>query len=617
MTSTPDPRSRPGIRVGVLAALALMLAAPAASAGEGLVGNLVHDAHVALARGDGVAAEVALRKAMAAGAPRDAVAARMGEAYLGQGNLAKAREWLEPARFAPAEASHGWRMLGRLEMADRNLSAAGRAFDRALQLTPEDSRLWVDIARLRYVGGEQVQAVPAVERAIRLDPGNVRALEFRGLLVRDQYGMAAALPWFEAALQRKPDDLSVLGEYAATLGELGRARQMLTVTRRMIELDPRSARAFYLQAVLAARASNIALARSLMNRAGNRLAGTPSAMLLQGMLELEAGNANLAVDLFDRLSHGQPQNPFVQRLLARALYLSGDRQQLLDRLGSQAARADASPYLLILLARAQEDLGRRDLAAPLLDRAAAASPPAMLPVNEATPLGVLALRYADAPAEADTAVPYVRQLLAGQQVGRAAEIAERVRALAPGSADAQALAGDLRFAQGDLAGAVERYRVSASVRMSDSLLLRLVAAYVGAGQRTAAVGLVNGVLASSPRNPTALRLAAGFAAEAGEWPRAVRLLDYLATGPGARDAQVLADLSLARLRSNDAAGARAAAQAAYRLRPASAIAAQAWGMSLAAPGGDADLARILLAKARTIGGDNPLLRESEARLAAR
>lgn len=181
-------------------------------AGQTMVDNLVHDAHVALAQGDGIAAEIALRKAMAAGAAHDAVAARMGEAYLDQGDLRKARGWLGPARFSAAEAAHGWRMLGRLAMAERDLPAAGKAYDRALALTPDDSRLWVDIARLRYVGGEQIQSAAAAEHAVRRDPGNVRALEFRGMLVRDQYGLAAALPWFEAGLQRMSDDLPLLGE---------------------------------------------------------------------------------------------------------------------------------------------------------------------------------------------------------------------------------------------------------------------------------------------------------------------------------------------------------------------------------------------------------------------
>ncbi len=70
-------------------------------------------------------------------------------------------------------------------------------------------------------------------------------------------GLVASLPWFEKGLKAAPDDLSLLGEYAATLGEIGRAKDMLRVTRHMIELDGENPRAFYLQAVLAARAGNL------------------------------------------------------------------------------------------------------------------------------------------------------------------------------------------------------------------------------------------------------------------------------------------------------------------------------------------------------------------------
>jgi tetratricopeptide (TPR) repeat protein len=609
MISTPDRR----ITLRLLAALALALAAPGGAAPK-LAETLVRDAQGALARSDGIAAEALLTKALAAGTSRDAIAARMGEAFLDQGDLPKAREWLGPARFLPAEAAHGWRMLGRLELAERQFPAAGVAFDRALALTPDDSRLWVDIARLRYVGGQQLEAIAAADRAVKLDPGNVRALEFRGMMVRDAYGLAAALPWFEAGLHKKPDDLALLGEYAATLGELGRAREMLTVTRRMIELEPRNPRAFYLQAVLAARAGNFGLARSVLNRTGRALAAVPAAMLLDGILTLEAGNANLAADQFERIVRAQPQNRAARLLLARALYAAGERQDLLGQFSAEAARADASPYLLTLLGRAAEDIGRRDLAAPLLDRAATAGAPPLLPAAESATLAVLAPRYADTPGEAPAVVPYVRQLLAAGRTADAGAVAERVRSLAPGSADAQTLAGDLKLAAGDFAGAVERYRLAASVRLSDDLMLRLVTAYGRAGESGTAARLVDGVLAGSPRHPLALRLAAGFAAESGDWGRAARLLTYMGQGPGARDARLWADLALARQRSGDPAGARAAAERAYRLQRGSAMGAQAWGMVLADSPTDAATARTLLAKARDIAGNNPLLQQTEAKI---
>src|SRR3546814_9428223 len=80
---------------------------------------------------------------------------------------------------------------------------------------------------------------------LRINPRNVDAIIFRGTLIRDQYGLRAALPWFRKALAIDRNNVPALGEYAATLGEIGRTRQMLALTRKMIALDPGNPRAFF------------------------------------------------------------------------------------------------------------------------------------------------------------------------------------------------------------------------------------------------------------------------------------------------------------------------------------------------------------------------------------
>lgn len=567
MTSTPDRHSRGGGRRWLAGALLALAAATPGTADSGSTDSLMHEARAALAKGDGIAAEAALRKALAAGLPREAVAARMGEALLDQGELVQAREWLAPGRFTKGEAAHGWRVLGRLEMAQHNLAASDAAFARALKLAPGDSRLWVDIARLRYVSGQELAAQDAANEAVRLNPDDIRALELRGLLVRDQFGLTAAVPWLEEGLKRRSDDLSLLGEYAATLGELGRTREMLVVTRQMLRQAPRNPRAWFLQAVLAARAQQFGVARQMLAKAGPQALATPAVLLLSGLLETTAGNTNLAVERLDLLARQQPHNVIVRHALARALADTGNPHLLIARLGDAARAPGASPYLLTLVARAYEDSGRRDLAAPLLDRAAAAAAGPAQVIAEPSPIGVLALRYNDAPGDAAAAIPYVRKLLAGGDAAGAAPVAERIVAAAPASASAQALAGDVRLLRGDLAGAVEGYRRAGAVRLSDDLLLRLVEAYVRSGQGAAARQLVSGTLATSPRNRTAMRLAAGFAAEDGNWPVAADALGWLAATGDARDARLMADLAIARTRAGRS-NAAASAQQALRLQRA-------------------------------------------------
>ena len=555
MTSTP--RFRIWLAAAAVAALVgtSLAAAPPEAAG------FLSAAQMALARGDGIAAEAQLDRAIDAGAPREDVAATMGDALLRQGALDKARDWLGPARFAAGQESYGWRMLGRLERAAGNLAAAGKAYDRALHYAPNDGQLWVDIGRLRYAGGEQVQAVEAADHALALASADPRVLEFRGQLVRDQYGLTAALPWFEAGLKHSPGDLSLLGEYAATLGELGRATDMLRATRRMLALDPGNARALYLQAVLAARAGKMDLARSLLGRTGDRLANMPAAMLLRGALELEAGNPNLAIDVLDRLVRIQPANGPARLLLARAAAVAGDHTQLFAAASDDVS---AAPYLLTLQAWAQADAGRQDLAAPLLTHAAqpATSP---LPIGERQDAGILAADWAEKPGRIGAGVPHIRKLVAGGKLGTAGEIAERLRAANPGSADAQAIAGDVRLLLHDPAGALERYRIAAKVRVTSDLASRMALAFDGLGQAGAGDAVVEAQLAANPTDRHLNRVAAQRAERRGDWARCRALVEYLALLVP-RDPGLLGQLAEARSRTGDKAGAEQAAASAYVLR---------------------------------------------------
>jgi predicted Zn-dependent protease len=571
MASAPDRRGP-----GRLLLAAALLTLAGSGAGAAPAGDAVARARRALAQNDGIAAEVRLREALAAGARRKAVAAYMGEAYLDQQAPEKAREWLEPGAFTADTAALGFRQLAQLKRLDGDLAAAGKALDRAMAITPRDATMWVEIGRLRYAGGEHMLALDAADYALKLDPTNVRALEFKGQVVRDQEGLAASLPWFERALSARPRDLSVLGEYAATLGDLGYAKAMLAVTRRMLEIEPGNPRAYFLQAVLAARAGNPELARNLMNHTRGRLDDKPATQLLEGVLEMDAGNYGLAADALAELARAQPANARVQLLLARAYALGGEDQVVVHDFAPAAARPEASPYLLTLVARAYEADGRRDLAAPLLDRAALAQRVALYPVPQGSKIG---------------------GLLAAEQAGAARAEAERNLAAGSGSGINQAIVGDVSLAAGDGAGALAHYRLAAHVDLSRSLLLRVAEASLKAGQQAYATGLVENFLATNAADPIVARMVAGEAAKDGDWRRARLLLENVRARADTGNVALLTDLSLAQLRTGDAEAAEATAREAYALQRGSPVAAAAWGLSLAKVGQHARAA-VLLEKSR-------------------
>ena len=555
-------------------------------------------ARASLASGDGFGAELALRDAMAQGAERSEVAALMGEAELLQGQIAEARKWLGSGEFAEDTAGRGFLMLGRLEMRVGNLPAAGAAYDRSLSYMPDDADLWVDIARLRYRGGEQAQAVDAAMRAIELGPDNPEALLLRGQLARDSEGMAAALPFFERALSKQPDNLDLLADYSATLAELGRARESLAAARKVIAIDPGYVRAYFIQSVIAARGGKFGLARKLLMRSGDFGRDVPAGILLGGVIDLEQGNYASAAQAFDRLHRLQPENRQVRELLARALSLGGNDRELLHRFDAEARLVSASPYLRTVVARAHEANGARDQAAALIDRTGEALDGSLVAMQPTIALDVSARRGIE---QGEDALSIVRgRIVTGDRTG-AIGAAEAFAQRYTGSADAAALLGDARLANRQLGPALEAYDRAARIRRPWPLTRRMIATLRASGKRGGAVKLAEAQLAGNPSNGELASLLARFSYDAGEFDRAAALLDQAIRHGFERDPEVLSLRALVAKRRGDDGMAVRYALRAIEILPHYSNGLQAFAM---VQGGDA--AQIALAKARTLDGGTAL-----------
>jgi tetratricopeptide (TPR) repeat protein len=464
------------------------------------------------------------------------VAAYLGEAELVQGDLVQARSWLGSGRFAAESRARGFHALARLEALDGDLDAAAQAYDAALAVGPETSGLWVDIGRLRYVSGQHRLALVAADRAMALDSADLRALEFRGQLLRDAQGPVAAAAWFERVVRQAPDDLGLLGEYAASLAEANRNREMLAVARRMVEIDPRHPCAYFLQAVLAARAGEDNLARRLLARTSGAYDDVPAGQLLSGVLELRTGNAALAVERFDALVRRQPDNTMASLLLGRALLANGEASEVVARFAARAGKGDASPYLLTLVGRAFEQLGRRAEAARYLDRAAGSLPQAVgiLPSGDVTD-------------GAGASISLLRALLAQGRTDEVRARSDALRSAFPESADVARAVGDVALLTGDPATALVEYRRAAEVRSDLALVRRMVAALQALGREEDAVRLMADHLARNPRDRTAaIALGRAYAARR-DWVQTAALLEFAAgTGGNRGDPRLLAELAEAR-----------------------------------------------------------------------
>jgi tetratricopeptide (TPR) repeat protein len=151
------------------------------------------------------------------------------------------------------------------------------AFDRAITTDPKNSYAWLDIARFRRSIGDLGPALLVTDKAVAANPNHAAALVMRGELSRSQYGLAAAIPWFDRALEVDPANLPALLERASTFGDMGRMTAMLADARAASAIDPGHPLPYFLQATLAARSRDFALARSLLGRTRGAYEDLPAA----------------------------------------------------------------------------------------------------------------------------------------------------------------------------------------------------------------------------------------------------------------------------------------------------------------------------------------------------
>lgn len=524
----------------------------------------IMQARTYLALGDGVAAEAEVERARALGVAAEQSRPLMAHALIQQGRPEEALKELAGASGAYAE-----RMRGQALSALGDETGARAAFAQAVALAPQDDAAWTDLARFRRTTGDLAGALEAADNAVSADPSNVEALTLRGELTRGQYGLRAALPWFDRAIEIDPDNVLPRLERAATLGDLGQMSAMLAETRKVLSLSPGNAMAFYLQAMLAARAGKYEVARSLYQRTGGKLDNQPAAMLLAGAIDYQTGNPDRAAVRLSRLIDMQPDNRKARRLLAAAQWRLGDAAAAAATLRPLADEPDADSYSLTLMGRALARLGKAAESSVYLTRAARPQQAAGMgllgaPVDPET----LARLRREAGADPGQAQPQLRLIRALLALGRSDEALERARQLQsahPGAPDSHILVGDALGIRGDFGGAAHEYRKAANIAFTEPVAMRMIEALDRSGQDAAAARVLALFLQQNPRSTPAQLLAAARHMQAGQWDEAAALYEDVRRRMGDGDAVMLNNLAWAYSEQGDYAQALPLARKAWAL----------------------------------------------------
>lgn len=558
--------------------------------------------------GDGLAGETELKRAIELGMPVKQVSHLLAHAWLLQGDPTRALELARPVAIEPRFEGYAARVRALSHSAENHYSDAAREFDKAASLTPRSSQLWTDIGRFRFLVGNVVGAADAANKAVKFNPKNIDAMMLTGDLVRGQYGLSASIPWFERVLELDANYMPAMHQLAATMGDAGRTVEMLAMTRKILVLDPGNANAYFLQAVLAARAKKYDLARALLYRTQNRMDDVPAVRLLKAALDLQSGNAEQAIADLQELLTEQRTNLTAQRLLGAAMWRAGDTRGTIETLRRIADRSDADSYTLSVIGRAYEAQGNRGQAATYLDRAAQPGRGETMPFEMAGDLIRLAKANTGGTDNADTAVPVINKLVLEGRTAEALAIAQKLRAQNPGAPAAYVLVGDALMAQNRVREATIAYRDAASIRFSEPIAMRYVEGLIRAGDTASALRVLDLFLSQNPRSVPGLLLAANHFMETGRWDNAIEILDGLRFRLGNRDATVLSSLGWAWFNKGDATKAADYSGAAYGMAPANPAFADAYGWILYKTGSNREGGVALLEKAVATAPNHPGLR---------
>ena len=525
----------------------------------------IMQARVDLALGDGLAAESEVMRARQAGATPADTAHLLAHAKLLQGDAQAALA--EAAGASPANEAYAARIRGRAYMALGDNGNATPAFDRALALAPQDSAVWTDVARFRRSNGDVAGALEAADRAVAAGPRNVDALVLRGILTRSQYGLAAALPWFDRALDIDGGNVEARVERAVTYGDMGRMTDMLADAREAHRLTGGNPTAYYLEAVLAARARNFDLARRLMVRTRGAFDDTPAGRLLLAAIDFQTGNEEQAARRLAALVADQPGNRRARRLLAAAQWRMGDAANTVVTLRPIADLPDADAYSLSLMGRALARLGDGAGAALYFARAARPQPGALASLDPLSEGDFAAVRNAAeaSPNDGPAQIRLISALLARGQRDEALTRARRLQADNPGVPEVHMLVGDALGVGGDFAGAATQYRRAANLAFTEAVALRLIEALQRSNQADAADNVLNLFVQQNPRSVPGLILLGGRAMQQQNWPFAIAIYEGLRERIGNNDATILNNLAWAYSESGDLDRAVPLAQRAWSL----------------------------------------------------
>lgn len=286
---------------------------------------------VFLVEGDPVAADKALRNALAVGESRGMVLPSLALALLRQGKADLlisefgSLRLEEPAADASLQAS-----IGQAGLRLGDIPRAEAAFAAALERVPHHPEASLGQARIAAHVGRVEDAARMAEVVLSANPGLAEAHAFKAELLLTQGQRAAAIQSLEAALGADAADVPTRAELASLYifeQQFDKTRALLAIDSHTAGVDPRL---IYLRGLLALHRGNLQGARDEANRILRHAPDHGPSLLLAGEVEFRSNNLALAESYALNALRSTPRAPGASRLLAAIHLRQGQPAKAVD-----------------------------------------------------------------------------------------------------------------------------------------------------------------------------------------------------------------------------------------------------------------------------------------------
>ena len=277
--------------------------------------------------------------------------------------------------FEQHGGGENWVLLGRIAQMNGDAETMRMAFERALELEPQNVQALNGCAMALL---ERKQLTPAREllakaASIRADDPYVLACQ--GALALAEQNPRLAIDLLYAAIERGATDIATQGALAQALAAAGENEKAQVVTRSLTKQYPHAALPWLLTVNLggadAAALTTAARQLDALFDAGQRMSPLLTTL---GQLHLQHGRAERAVEILGEAARRTPDRPAAHNNLGKALARSGDSNGAVESF-NEAIRLDPQYAgghfnLGVVLVR----LGKRQLGLQHLDRAVELAP---------------------------------------------------------------------------------------------------------------------------------------------------------------------------------------------------------------------------------------------------